>query len=87
MRSLAPVACLVALLSLSASSGWASQGQGLHETDCSRLCSLWGFVAEHLSIFAKSSGTMDPDGKPLPAPPSGSMGSDASGTMNPDGKP
>jgi hypothetical protein len=87
MRSLLPVACLATVLSLSASPGWASQRQSFPEADCSRLCSLWGFVAEHIAFFAKSSGTMDPDGKPLPPPSAGSTAGDSSGTMDPDGKP
>ncbi len=87
MRSFLAVTCLAAVLILSVSPGWASQEPSTREADCSRLCSLWGFVAEHLAVFAKSSGTMDPDGKPLPPPPAGSTAGDSSGTMDPDDKP
>ena len=34
----------------------------------------------------KSSGTMDPDGKPSPLVPPASSASDSSGTMDPDGR-
>jgi len=40
---------------------------------------------EELFPGLKSSGTMDPDGKPLATPPA-STTSDSSGTMNPDGR-
>jgi hypothetical protein len=45
---------------------------------------LWRGVEKLVPFFTKSSGTMDPDGKPLP--PSPRTTSDASGTMDPDGK-
>jgi hypothetical protein len=43
---------------------------------------LGGFLAASI----KSSGTMDPDGKPQTANPPASSSGDSSGTMDPDGR-
>lgn len=45
---------------------------------------LWQALQKLSPLASKSSGTMDPDGKPLPPKPA--VQTDASGTMDPDGR-
>lgn len=45
---------------------------------------LWRALQQLSPLAPKSSGTMDPDGKPLP--PDSAAQTDSSGTMDPDGR-
>ena len=50
------------------------------------LASFIQALGRLLPGIVKSSGTMDPDGKPQLATPLASTASDSSGTMDPDGR-
>lgn len=77
------LACLV--LTLLAAPVLAAGGRAYRaEKESSLFAALRQAVHKLSSLATKSSGTMDPDGKPLP-PDSATQG-DASGTMDPDGR-
>lgn len=50
------------------------------------MSTLWRGVSQLIPLIGKSSGTMDPDGKPLPPPSGAPEQGDSSGTMDPDGR-
>lgn len=78
-------ACLVLILLAAPASAAGAQGQ-MADREPAVFTFLWRALQNLAPVALKSSGTMDPDGRPLPPPPDSAIQTDSSGTMDPDGR-
>lgn len=85
---------LVAILFIGAAPVAASEGKPTRRPELAALAAVssrvsWAWqriTAPLAALWAKGGGSMDPNGQPLPPPPS-SAESDGRGSMDPDGQP